>query len=91
MYTIGERIIDKILSGRFIFTIIAALAFYTLSVNDLLDKKDVVYIITLIVVFYFNRNDRSNLPTVENNPNNVNTVNTDPMKTVDTTVNKNNT
>jgi len=48
----------KLLSGRFIFTIVAASIFFNLSINGLIDSKDAVQLITLIAVFYFTRTDR---------------------------------
>jgi hypothetical protein len=48
----------KLISGRFWFTIIAGIIFLNMSISGFLDRKDVLNLITLIVVFYFNRNDR---------------------------------
>ena len=50
--------ITKLLSGRFIFTIITALVFAYLSLKGLLPQDKVMEVILLVVYAYFNRGDR---------------------------------
>jgi len=50
--------LDKLLSGRFWFTIVAAWVFLYCSVKGTLTSEQVVTVIMLIVGFYFNRTDR---------------------------------
>ena len=55
-----DKLIAKLLSGRFIFTIIAAFVFAILSINKTL-PVDKVYEVVLIVIYaYFSRGDRAN-------------------------------
>jgi hypothetical protein len=49
---------DKLLSGRFIFTIVCAGVFAILSVMGKIPTDKVVDIITLVLMFYFTRTDR---------------------------------
>lgn len=55
-----EKIIDKCLSGRFIFTIITALVFAYLAITKTLGIDKVTEIILLVVYAYFTRQDRTN-------------------------------
>jgi hypothetical protein len=55
--------INKILSGRFLFTIVTALVFAVLSINKTLPPDKVMEVILVVVMAYFSRN-RTN----ENNP-----------------------
>ena len=50
--------IDKILSGRFIFTIICAGVFAILSVTGKISADKAVEVIMLVLMFYFTRTDR---------------------------------
>lgn len=54
-YTILERIIDKMLSGRFILTVIVGMVFSSMAVNGILSPDKSFEIIFAIVVFYFAR------------------------------------
>lgn len=49
-----DKIIDKILSGRFIFTIASAVVFIVLSINGKITSEDAEKIIIVIVYAYFN-------------------------------------
>jgi len=49
----------KLLSGRFIFTIVSAFVFAFMSMNGLIDKNDVMQMVMMVAIFYFNRNDRN--------------------------------
>ncbi len=55
--------INKLLSGRFLFTIVTALVFAVLSINKVLPADKVMEVILVVVMAYFSRN-RTN----ENNP-----------------------
>lgn len=46
---------SKILSGRWILTVICGLVFALCSINGLLTKESVVGILTLVFTSYFNK------------------------------------
>ena len=46
---------NKLTSGRFIFTVVTAMVFAWASIYDLLSSEQVVSVIMLIVAFYFNK------------------------------------
>ena len=48
----------KLFSGRFLFTLIAALVFAILSLRGQLPQDKVMEVILLVVYAYFNRADR---------------------------------
>jgi len=50
--------INKLLSGRFIFTIVCALVFAVLSINKILPVDKVMEVILVVVMAYFSRGDR---------------------------------
>jgi hypothetical protein len=54
-----RRRMSKIFSGRFLFTLIAAIVFLLLSLNGRLPVDKVNEIILLIIYAYFNRGDRN--------------------------------
>jgi len=54
-----DKIIDKLLSGRFIFTVIAAFVFAVLSLNKTLSIDKVMEVVLIIIYAYFNRGDRN--------------------------------
>ena len=54
----NKEVVDKILSGRFIFTIICAGVFAILSITGKIPADKAVEVIMLVLVFYFTRNDR---------------------------------
>jgi len=65
-----ERLIFKITSGRFIFTIVVALVYAYLAINGGLDE-DRINEITLIVLYaYFNRDRAATGVNEENKKNN---------------------
>lgn len=51
--------LNKLLSGRFIFTIVSAFVFASMSMNGFIDKNDVMQMVMMVAIFYFNRNDRN--------------------------------
>jgi hypothetical protein len=55
-----KEIIDKILSGRFIFTVVSAFVFAVLSLRGVLTVDKVMEIILIVIYAYFNRPDRTN-------------------------------
>jgi len=55
-----KDILNKILSGRFIFTIISALVFAYLAITKILPQDKVMEVILVVVYAYFNRPDRQN-------------------------------
>lgn len=55
-----EKLISKLLSGRFIFTVVAASVFAILSVNKTLPVDKVYELILIVIYAYFSRQDRSN-------------------------------
>jgi len=50
----------KFLSGRFLFTIVAALVFAWLSITKVMPVDKVYEIILIVVYAYFSRTDRQN-------------------------------
>jgi len=50
---------NKLLSGRFLFTVVTALVFWWASVTKVLSNEQIVSIIMLVIGFYFNRIDRN--------------------------------
>ena len=54
-----ELIIKKIASGRFIFTIAAAVVFTYGSLTKQLSQELIASVISTVVALYFSRNDRS--------------------------------
>ena len=52
--------INKLLSGRFILTVICGLVFAYATLNYILPKDAITAIITMVFVSYFQRNDRVN-------------------------------
>ena len=57
--------INKLLSGRYILTLISGIVFLILSVNQVIEAKDVVMIIMVVVSSYFTKdrsNDKDNKP-----------------------------
>ena len=55
-----DKLIAKLFSGRFLFTIIAALVFAYCSVTKILPIDKTHEIILVVVYAYFSRQDRSN-------------------------------
>lgn len=55
-----NKIISKLLSGRFIFTIITALVFAYCSITKILPIDKIHEIILVVVYAYFSRQDRKN-------------------------------
>ncbi len=51
--------IPKLLSGRFIFTVVCAGVFAVLSINKTLPVDKVMEVILVVVMAYFSRNDRT--------------------------------
>lgn len=50
--------LDKLTSGRFIFTVISALVFAQMAISEKISGDQAMSIIILIIGFYFNRADR---------------------------------
>ena len=49
---------NKLISGRFIFTVVTAGVFARASIMNQLSPEQIVTIIMIVVAFYFNRTDR---------------------------------
>jgi hypothetical protein len=47
--------LNKILSGRFIFTIVAAMVFMILSIRGTLSTDKVMEVILIVIYAYFNK------------------------------------
>ena len=54
-----KELISKCLSGRFLFTVIAALVFAWLSVTKIMPVDKVYEVILIVVYAYFSRSDRN--------------------------------
>ena len=52
--------LNKLLSGRYLFTVCAALVFVVLSLKGTLTVDKVTEILLIVIYAYFNRNDRAN-------------------------------
>ena len=50
---------EKLLSGRFIFTVITSFVFAWASYTGKLTQDQIAGIILIVISFYFNRQDRS--------------------------------
>jgi hypothetical protein len=50
--------LSKLLSGRFLLTVTAAVVFAVLSISGRIDAKDVMAIIIMVFTLYFTRTDR---------------------------------
>ena len=48
-------ILYKLLSGRFIFTLVAAFVFAYMSVNSIINADSVKEILLIVIVFYFTK------------------------------------
>jgi hypothetical protein len=53
-----DKIIDKIISGRFWLTIIAGIVFAYATIKEMLPPEAVSAIVTMVFVSYFDRKDR---------------------------------
>ena len=53
-----EGYMSKIMSGRWIFTVIAALVFLYCATTKYMSVVDVKEIVMIVIVFYFQRPDR---------------------------------
>lgn len=54
-----DKFLAKLLSGRFLFTVIAALVFAVLAVNKTMPVEKVYEVILIVVYAYFSRQDRA--------------------------------
>lgn len=54
-----NKLLEKLLSGRLILTIIAGSVFAYASVAKLLDAQAISSIVMMVFVSYFNRHDRA--------------------------------
>ena len=57
-----KRIVDKLLSGRFILTVICGLTFAYLAIKGKLEAAAVTAVIGSVFASYFDRNDRTQPP-----------------------------
>ncbi len=53
---------NKLLSGRFLFTVTCAVVFAYMCFTRYMDKNDAMQLIMMVAIFYFSKNDR-NTPT----------------------------
>ena len=53
-----QKFLSKLLSGRWIFTVICAIAFLYCVIARIFAPVDIKEIVMIIIVFYFQRNDR---------------------------------
>lgn len=51
--------LQKLLSGRYLLTVITAVAFLYLVFKGTIDAKDAMMIVTMVFTLYFSRNDRN--------------------------------
>jgi hypothetical protein len=50
-----QHIVNKLLSGKFIMTVIASIVFAYCSINKIIEPKDTVTILCVIVYAYFSK------------------------------------
>lgn len=74
-----ERLMYKITSGRFVFTIVAALVYARLAMTGALKEDRVMEILLIVVYAYFSR------PRTDNNGNNTEEIGAPPNKITTTT------
>lgn len=53
-----DKIIEKILSGRYLLTVLSGAAFIYLTVTKQIDTAQAMTIIAMVFTLYFSRNDR---------------------------------
>lgn len=58
MQEVAKRVVDKLLSGRFLLTLIAGSVFAYAAVHKLLEAQAISAIIISVFQAYFMRNDR---------------------------------
>jgi amino acid permease len=58
MNELAKHIFAKLSSGRWIFTVVAAVTFSYLSITGKLPPDKVMEVILVVVMAYFSRNDR---------------------------------
>jgi hypothetical protein len=49
---------NKLFSGRYLFTVICAFVFAYLCITGSMDKNDAMQLIMMVAIFYFNRNEK---------------------------------
>ncbi len=54
----GGKMMDKILSGRFILTVICGLVFAYVSITKIVPPDAVIAILSMVFISYFQRADR---------------------------------
>lgn len=57
-----SKLLEKILSGRFILTVVSAGVFAYLSITKVLPVDKVTEILLIVIYAYFNRQDRKQDP-----------------------------
>lgn len=60
--TIRETIVNKVTSGKFIFTIISALVFAVMSLKGLLPQDKVMEVVLIVIYAYFTKPKEPNEP-----------------------------
>jgi hypothetical protein len=74
-----ERLMYKVTSGRFVFTIVAALVYARLAMTGALKEDRVMEILLIVVYAYFSR------PRTDNNGNNTGEIGAPPDRSTTTT------
>ena len=66
-YTIFERIVDKLMSGKFIWSVITAVTFMVLAIDKSISEPLIASIISSVTTFYFTKNVINEQKTSSNN------------------------
>lgn len=74
-----ERLMYKVTSGRFIFTVVAATVYASMALSGTLKEERVMEILLIVVYAYFSR------PRTDNNGNNTEEIGAPPDRSTTTT------
>lgn len=55
-----QDIVNKLLSGKFIMTIVCSFVFAYCTINKIIESKDTITIITVVVYAYFSKDNKPN-------------------------------
>lgn len=52
--------LSKLLSGRYLLTVICGMVFFIVSINKIIPVDAIIAILTMVFISYFQRQDRTN-------------------------------
>lgn len=62
-----ELLLLKLSSGRYVLTLVASLIFAYCSCNQIIEPKDTIMLLGVIITSYFTRDRNNDTPTVDKN------------------------